>query len=220
MLVDQRRWKDAEPPALRIFAIQDSLAGHAGPGDGGAARRDLRRDGAQGAGGAVSGTGGTGAVTINARLARTRAMTRTGQEAAMSTFTRPVLLVVLAAACSSQGGRPSHEAPPAGTGAERLYQDAPAVWFEEIVQHPAGHLGWAAGALHHPVQWTHSPDRPSRWVNRIRKGTEWSPRHRCRGDQGRGRTGPARHQRRSGSAGTANRTARRPRSRSQQTRGG
>ena len=111
MLVDQRRWKEAEPLALRVFAIQDSLAGHAGPGDGGAARRDLRRDGAEGAGGAVSGTGGTGAVTINARLARTRAMTRTGQEAAMSTFTRPVLLVVLAAACSSQGGRPSHEAP-------------------------------------------------------------------------------------------------------------
>jgi hypothetical protein len=25
LLVDQRRWKDAEPLALRVFAIQDSL---------------------------------------------------------------------------------------------------------------------------------------------------------------------------------------------------
>ena len=25
MLVDQRRWKEAEPLALRVFAIQDSL---------------------------------------------------------------------------------------------------------------------------------------------------------------------------------------------------
>jgi hypothetical protein len=51
----------------------------------------------------------------------------------MSTFTRPVLLVALAAACSSQGGQSSHEAPAAGAGAgaERLFQDAPAVWFEE-----------------------------------------------------------------------------------------
>ena len=55
MLVDQRRWREAEPLALRVFAIQDSLQEHAGPGDGGAARRDLRRDGAEGAGGGVSG---------------------------------------------------------------------------------------------------------------------------------------------------------------------
>ena len=49
----------------------------------------------------------------------------------MSTFTRPGLLVALVAACSSQSGRSSHEAATAGTGAERLFQDAPAVWFEE-----------------------------------------------------------------------------------------
>ena len=57
----------------------------------------------------------------------------------MSTFTRPVLLVVLAAACSSEGGQSSHEARAAGTRAERLFQDAPAVWFEDL-QHPASHL--------------------------------------------------------------------------------
>ena len=39
--------------------------------------------------------------------------------------------MALAAACSSQGGGSSHEAPSTGTGGERLFQDAPAVWFEE-----------------------------------------------------------------------------------------
>jgi Tol biopolymer transport system component len=49
----------------------------------------------------------------------------------MPTSTRSALFVVLAAACSSQGGQSSGGSPAAGTRAERLFQDAPAVWFEE-----------------------------------------------------------------------------------------
>ena len=57
---------------------------------------------------------------------------RTVFEAPMSMISRSVLFVALATACATQGGRSSDATNPAPTtGAERLFEDTPAVWFEE-----------------------------------------------------------------------------------------